>query len=141
MKKMIFPGGVIILIISMALVSYAKMEKTAISEGNLTDLKGKWVGTRTVGMYALDTELEISNDSLPVQGKVIFHQVGRPGMPSGTQIVDFKDGKINDKGNLLVKDSAIELELSLYKDAGKMKLEGDFSAMGGVKGTMSFKKK
>jgi hypothetical protein len=141
MKRVILPGGVIVLIISLALGCYAKMEKTAISVGNLADLKGKWVGSRTVRMNTLNTDLEISNDSLPVQGKVIFYQVGRPGVTSMRQIFNFKDGEVNDKGNLLITSSPVELELSLYKDAGKMKLEGDFTSMGGVRGTMSFEKK
>jgi hypothetical protein len=41
---------------------------------------------------------------------------------------------------LLIIGSNIEAELSLYEDDGKMKLEGNFS-WGGVRGTMSFKKK
>jgi hypothetical protein len=141
MKRMIFPWGAILLIISMALVSYAKMEKIAISLGNLADLKGKWVGSRTVGPgTTLNTDLEISNDSLPVQGKFIFYNVRRPGRATNTtEDIVFK-GKINDQGNLLVTGSNIEVELSLYKDDGKMKLEGNFFWTG-AKGTMEFKKK
>jgi len=139
MKRMIFPWSVILLIISMALVSYAKMEKIAISAGNLADLKGKWVGSRLVGTGTTrNTDLEISNDSLPVQGKITFYDVRRPGKPGTTVVVDFK-GKINDQGNLFITGSNTEVELSLYKDDGKMKLEGDFFWTG-VKGTMSFKK-
>jgi hypothetical protein len=48
-KRIIFPLGVTLLIIFIALVSYAKMEKIAISEGNLPDLKGKWTGSRIGG--------------------------------------------------------------------------------------------
>ena len=141
MKRVIFSGCIILVLASMVFVGYAEMQKIAISEGNLADLKGKWVGSRTVGMNTLNTDFEISNDSFPVQGKLIFHQVGRPGMPSGTQIDNFKDGKINNNGNLLIKDPFVEVELSLYIDAGKMKLEGNFSTTGGARGTMSFKKK
>ncbi len=143
MKKIIFLWGVILLIISMALVSYAKMEKVAISKGNLADLKGEWVGTRTTGPGRdFNTDLEILNDTLPVQGKFIFYdhrKGGRTSTPE-TAIVDFKNGKINDQGNLLIKGSNFEAELSLYKDDGKMKLEGNFSWVG-LRGTMSFKKK
>ena len=139
MKKIIFTWGVILLIISMALVSYAKMEKTAISAGNLADLKGKWVGSRIAGTgTSLNTDLEISNDSLPVQGKFTLYDVKRPGRQGETKIIDFK-GKINDQGNLVITGSNMKVELSLYKDDGKMKLEGDFFWTG-VQGTMSFKK-
>jgi hypothetical protein len=141
MKRIIFPWGVILLIISMALVSYAKMEKIAISEGNLPDLKGKWTGSRIGGGgMRLNTDFEISNDSLPVQGRFIFYDVMRSGRRGETQIIDFKNGKINDQGNLLITGSNIEVELSLYKDDGKKKLEGNYFWTG-AKGTMSFKKK
>lgn len=124
----------------MALMSYAKMEKIAISEGNLPDLKGKWTGSRIGGSgMRLNTDLEISNDSLPVQGKFIFYDIQRSGRRGETEIRDFM-GKINDQGNLFIKGSNVEVELSLYNDDGKMKLEGNFFWTG-AKGTMSFKKK
>jgi hypothetical protein len=124
----------------MALVSYAKMEKIAISEGNLADLKGKWIGSRTLGSGTrMNTDLEIFNDSLPVQGKFIFYDVMRSGRHGETQVSDLKNGKINDQGNLFFTGSNIEVELSLYKDDGKKKLEGNFFWRG-AKGTMSFKK-
>ena len=141
MKRIIFPWAVILLVISMALVSYAKMEKIVISKGDLPDLKGKWKGSRFVDMSGgRNTDLEIINDSLPVQGKFTFYDV-LMGSQSGQQtaITDLK-GWINDQGNLLFKGPNIEVELSLYKDDGKMKLEGNFFSQG-AKGTMSFKKK
>jgi hypothetical protein len=116
MKRIIFPWGVILLIISMALVSYAKMEKIAISEGNLPDLKGTWIGSRIMGAGTrLNTDLGISNDSLPVQGKFIFNDIMRGGRHGETEIRDFKNSKINDQGNLLITGSNMEVELSLYK--------------------------
>ena len=144
MKRIIFPWGVILLIVSIALVSYAKMEKTAISKDNLADLKGKWIGSRFIGKGSpQNTDLEISNDSLPVQGQFIFYDMRKRGGRGGTSdtvTIDFKKGKINDQGNLLIIGSGIEAELSLYKDDGKVKLEGNFFWTG-AKGTMSFKKK
>jgi hypothetical protein len=140
MKRIIFPWGVIFLIIFMALVSYAEMKKIAISEANLSDLKGKWVGSRTVTpVDTRNTDLEISNDSLPLQCKFTLYGITRYGRGSKTLDRDLK-GKINDQGNLFVKTDNIEVELSLYEDGGKKKLEGNYYWMG-VKGTMSFKKK
>jgi len=140
MKRMIFSGCIILVLASMVFVSYAEMQKIALSQGNLADLKGKWVGSRTIGPGTLkNTDLEISNDSLPVQVKLIFYNVRRPGKMDTTEIRDFK-GKINDQGNLFHKGPDNEVELSLYKDDGKMKLEGTFFWFGS-KGTMSFKKK
>jgi hypothetical protein len=65
---------------------------------------------------------------------------GGRGVTVGTVTIDFKKGKINDQGNLLIIGSNIEVELSLYKDDGETKLDGNFS-LGGARGTMSFKKK
>ena len=139
MKRIILPWGFILLMISMALVSYAEMQKIGISEGNLADLKGKWVGSRTIGPGTVkNTDLEISNDSLPLQVKLIFYDVKKAGK-AGTEVKDF-NGKINDQGNLFHKGPNNEVELSLYKDDGKMKLEGTFYWFGS-KGTMSFTKK
>ncbi len=140
MKRMIISGCIILVLASMVFVSYAKTEKISISGGNLADLKGKWIGSRTMGTEVKNTDLEILNESVPVQGKFIFYDVKRAGGQTFTNTVDFPNGKINDRGNLLFTGSNIELELSLYKDDGKMKLEGNFFWTG-VRGTMSFKKK
>jgi hypothetical protein len=116
------------------------MEKIAISEGNLQGLKEKWIGSRIGGSgMRLNTDLEISNDSLPVQGRFIFYDIMRGGRHGETQISNFKNGKINDQENSLITGSNIEVELSLYRDDGKTKLEGNF-LWKGKKGTMSFKK-
>ena len=143
MKRMIFLGCIILVLASMVFVSYAEMQKIALSKGNLADLKGKWTGSRdTEARIGLNTDLEISNDSLPVEGKLTFYNVrkkGRGASSDETQIVDFK-AKINDQGNLFFKGRNNEVELSLYKDDGKMKLEGSFYWFGS-KGTMSLKKK
>ena len=140
MKKIIFLWGVILLIVSMALVGYAKMEKIAISKDNLAELKGEWIGSRTIGPGTVkNTDLEILNDTLPLQVKLTFYDVKKPGKAFTTEIRDFK-GKINDQGNLFHKGPDNEVELSLYNDDGKMKLEGTYYWFGS-KGTMSFKKK
>ncbi len=46
MKRLIFSGSIMLLLASMAIVSYAAWQKIAISQSNLADLKGKWVGSR-----------------------------------------------------------------------------------------------
>ena len=140
MKRMIFSGCIVLVLASMVIVGYAEMQKIALSKGNLADLKGKWVGSRTIGPGTVkNTDLEISNDSLPVQCKLTFYNVRKAGKADTTEIRDFKC-KINDQGNLFFEGTNNEVELSLYKDDGKMKLEGNFYWFGS-KGTMSFKKK
>jgi len=141
MKKMIFSGCLIIVLASMVFVSCATMQKIAMSESNLAQLKGKWTGSRSPSQgLTLITDLEISNDSIPVQGKWIFHEVRIPDKPDATYVIDFKGGEINDKGNLSITDPAIKVELSLYKDDGKMWLMGSFSSPAGG-GTMWLIKK
>lgn len=141
MKNMIFLGCIIIVLASMVFVSCATMQKIAISEGNLAQLKGKWTGSRSPDpSLTLITDLEIYNDSFPVRGKFIFHEARMPGSSDTTNIIDFKEGTINDKGNLLITESAIKAELSLYKEDGKIWLWGSFS-FSGKGGTMLLKKK
>lgn len=138
MKKIVF-GGVFILIILVGLVGYAAMTKEPISESNLSDLKGKWEGWRTLTGGNLRTELEIDNDTLPLQGKFIYHDVKRQGKMSGTNTMGFKNGRIKDN-NFYVKRGETEIELSLHKGDGKMKLEGSFY-FAGNRGTMELNKK
>lgn len=140
MKTMIFSGCIILVLALMVFASYAEMQKIALSKNNLAELKGKWVGSRNIGPGRdVNTDLEISNDSLPLQCKFTFYNVRKKGKSDTTEIRDVK-GKINNQGNLFVKGPDNEVELSLYKDDGKMKLEGNFFWFG-AKGTMSLKKK
>jgi hypothetical protein len=139
MKKIIFWVFFIHISILIGLVSYAAMTKEPISENNLSDLKGKWEGWRTLTGGNFRTELEIDNDTLPLKGKFTFHDVKRKGKMSGTNTMDFGKGRIKDN-NFYVKKEENEIELSLHKGDGKMKLEGDFY-FAGNRGTMSLNKK
>jgi len=118
-----------------------------ISQSDLPDLKGKWKGERSfaTGGYRPNTDLEISNDTLPLECKLILYEVQQRGGGAGgrgsatrTETREFK-AKINEKGNLYSKWGNFEMELSLYRSDGKMKLEGDFY-MAGTRGTISVKK-
>ena len=139
MKRMIIAGCIILVLALTVFVSYGEMRKIAISQANLSDLKGNWIGSRIVGTDRRNTDLEISNDSLPLQCKFTLYDVVGRGRSARTETYDFK-GKINDQGNLFVKGGSIDLELSLYDDGGKKKLEGSYFWVE-AKGTMSFKKK
>ena len=141
MKRVILSGCFILVVVSMVFMGYAEMQKITISKGNLADLKGSWTGSRSPKPgVSLNTDLEIFNDSLPIRGKLTFYNVKKRGK-SDTEIHDLKDGKINDKGNLLFEGRAsLKLELSLYKDEGTIKLEGQFFASE-RSGTILLKKK
>jgi hypothetical protein len=87
----------------------------------------------------LRTELEIDNDTLPLKGKFIFHDLQRKGKMSGIHTLEFNQGTIKE-GNLYLKHGQDSFGLALHKGDGKMKLEGDFNSMG-YRGTISLDKK
>ena len=139
MKKSV-AGIVLMLIMLLGLASYAAMTKEPISKSSLSDLKGKWEGWRTIeGSRDARTELEIYNDTLPLKGKFTLHDVRQKGTKSGTNEVEFDQGKIKDD-HFYFKRGNNELELSLHKGDGKMKLEGEFQFWG-AKGRMTLDKK
>jgi hypothetical protein len=138
--KIVVLGGVFILIILVGLAGYAAMSREPISKDTLPDLKGKWEGWRTIeGARDARTELEIDSDTLPLRGKFTLHDVRQKGTKSGTNEVEFDHGKIKDD-NFYFKRGNNEVELSLHKDEGKMKLEGNFQFWG-AKGRMTLNKK
>lgn len=141
MKKMNFVWYGFLLLTLVVFVSDGAAQQP-ITKDDLPGLKGKWEGTRTLTGFVANSDLEISNDTLPLEGKLIFHNIAgsrRGGSPGRSETVDFK-GTINDKGNIYIKAGTVEVELSLYKGDGAAKLEGDFSS-GGGKGRLLFKKK
>jgi len=144
MKKLMIALACFVLVLSsLVFMSYGEMQKIAISKATLSDLKGDWVGSRTTGSGdQRNTDLTISNDSLPLQCKFTLYEFANIQERGKTKTLD-RDlkGKINDQGNLLVEaGDVINVELSLYDDGGKKKLEGNYF-WAGRKGTMSFKKK
>jgi len=91
MKEIVW-GVFIQFFILIALASCASMPREAISEGNLSYLTGKWEGKRYLKGYTFRTEMEIYNDTLPLKGKFIFHEVKRK--TGGTYTVEFMQGMI-----------------------------------------------
>jgi len=141
MKKAIFLGCIGLLFALISVVSYAAMTKTPISPSDLPALKGKWVGTRIAGTTPGGiTELDIENDTPPLQGKLTVHNVIVRGSRGRTVTLEFKNGQIDKQGNLVIKKEKNEFEFSLYEGEGKMKLEGDYYFMG-VRGKITLQKK
>lgn len=145
MKKINIILCCFVFIILMLFVGEGAAQSQPISQSDLPDLKGKWKGERSspTGGDRPNTDLEITNDTLPIECILTFYDVKSSGTgsrgESRTETRKFK-AKINEKGNLYSKWGNFEMELSLYKSGGKMKLEGDFF-WGGAKGTISVKKK
>jgi len=127
MKKVIFSKWCCLLFTLMVLVSCATVPKKPITKSDLSDLKGKWEGTRTTlgGVTAL-TDLEIYNDTLPLKGKLMVHNILVRGTTYRTETLEFNNGGINKEGNFMLQHGDNVFELSLYKGEGKMKLEGEY---------------
>jgi len=139
MKRMIFSGCIILVLALMVFVSYAEMQKIAMSEGYLLVLKGKWTGTRSLNLGTnLKTDLEIFSDRFPLNGKLIFYNERKQGQTTQTHALI--GGEINNKGNLLFGAGVFKVELSLYKDGEKMTLMGKYFTSE-RSGTISLKKK
>ena len=136
MKRIVW-GVFIQFFILIALASAASMSREPISQSNLSYLTGKWEGKRYVKGNTFRTEMEIYNDTLPLTGKFIWHEVKRK--TGGTYTWEFMQGMIKD-GKLYVKRGQNYFELSLYKGDGKMKLEGVYFTEGYEGTILLFKK-
>ena len=144
MKKMVVLVGIVLLFVFMAMTSDALYTKKPITPSDVPALKGKWSGDRVLkgvpDKYLVD--LEISNDKLPLKGKLTLHKVIRAGLKERTEVISLttKNNEINKEGNLVIKGEKIQFELSLYTEDGKMKLEGDYRFQD-LQGTLSVYKK
>ena len=151
MRKLICLVGTGLLLVSMAFVSCAPVQKTVITKDNLSTLKGKWEGWTIFSSFQANpvlTTMEIDNDTVPVKGKINLINVSDkiaatfPGvaLPAGNNItIDFANGEISDQGTLIGQTGKNFLELTL--SAGeKMKMNGWFYYYGS-KGTVELTKK
>jgi hypothetical protein len=150
-KKVTRVSAVGLVLFSMALMSCAPAQKIVITQDNLPVLKGTWSGWTTFSSALTNpvlTTLEISNDTIPLQGKITFSNVP-PGVVSyipveslsaGNQVViDFKNGKISDQGTIIGQTGQNFLELS-YNAGETPTLDGWFYYYG-AKGTLRVSKK
>ena len=136
-----------LLFIWMLLAACAPMQKTVITNSNLPTLKGTWSGWTTFSSFQsnpLRTTLEIRNDTVPIEGKIILHNF--PGvarrnftpipledvMADNSVILNFKNGKITDNGTLLGTNGQNFLELTYYYEGEKQKFNGRFYFYGGT---------
>ena len=151
MKKLICLVSAGLLLVSIASMSCAPVQKTVITKSNLSTLKGKWEGWTTFSSFQANpvlTTVEIDNDTVPLKGKINLINVpdkiasAFPGvdLPAGNNItIDFANGEISDQGTLIGQTGKNFLELTL--SAGeKMKMNGWFYYYGS-KGTVELTKK
>jgi len=151
MKKVICLVGVSLFLVSMVWVSCAPVQKTIVTKSNLSALKGTWQGWTTfssVPSNPILTTLQITNDTVPVQGNITLNNLPdnvalifpADAKTAGNNVtIDFKNGMITDQGTLIGQTGQNFLELTYYAGE-KPKFDGWFYYYA-AKGTVSFKKK
>ncbi len=146
MKKNTCLMAVRLLLISVLLAGCASMQKTVITESTLPTLKGTWSGWTTFSSFptnSVRTTLQISTDKVPIQGKIILHQlpgIARVVFPIGLEDVSadnsltiiFKNGKITDSGTILGTNGQNSLELTYYAEESRHRFDGQFYFYGGT---------
>ena len=152
MKRMICMIGISLFLVSMVLAGCASMapvQKTTLSTNDLSALKGTWQGWTTFSSFSstpLMTTIEITNSTIPIQGKVSFPNVpmgaaaALPGVfvTGGLNVLEFSAGKISDQGTLIAGNGSNFCEFTYYAGA-KPKLDGWFF-YNGARGTLSVSK-
>ena len=105
--------------------SCATIPRTPVTPNDLILFKGQWEGLRTMQWVSREqkgdfTILEVYNDTLPLKGKMVIHFMG-----TDIRSFDFENGEIDSDGNLvLLLADNIKTVLSLFKEPGRMKLDG-----------------
>jgi len=129
--------GMIILLIAVAMLVGCAGGPVIMTSKDLPSLKGKWVGRTVFGSGEdTQTELEIYGETVPIEGKITFMTLPRriwdeipPGIKGGPTgqgaAVQFKKGRLRDKGSFVLASGGNKLTLKLYSDGGKLKLVGD----------------
>jgi hypothetical protein len=151
MRKTIYWVGTGLIFVSMIMMSCSPVQKTMVTKNNLATLKGTWQGWTTfssVPSSPVRTTLQITNDSVPVQGSITLYN-----LPDGVALVfpadaktaggdvtiDFRNGMISDQGTLIGQSGQNFLELTLFAGE-KTKMNGWFYYWA-TKGTVELTKK
>lgn len=123
------------------LAACATVPRTPLNPGDLSILKGTWEGSRDIlwGKYrSYDaTVLEIYNDQAPLRGtvRIAFMEGKYPVRYS------FENGGTDSQGNLSIPlREDIRINLTLYREGNKMKLDGKY-LHGGNEGTLTLYKR
>ena len=128
MKKILIVGGMVLLFTFVVLISCATVPVKPVTQADLPDLKGKWKGfyESRGGTYTQAVELEISNEQL--NGSWTWNHANR-----SPDTFPFY-GKI-ENGRIVNSWPSGQVNLSLRRGEGKMKLEGNYQ-IEGYQGTM-----
>jgi hypothetical protein len=137
MKRTICLAALGWVLFSMALMSCAPAQKTIITSSNLPTLKGTWEGWVNFGVGGgpgFMCNLDIANDTPPIQGKVTFVQLPQSLamiFPADSKTADnsvtvnFRNANISNQGTLIAQSGENSLELTYYAGE-KPKIQGWF---------------
>ncbi len=151
MKKRIDLLSIGLLLVSVALLSCAPIQKTMITNNNVSILKGSWQGWTSFGAVQARpvlTTMQIDNDTVPLTGKMVLFNLPQQvadilpsaSLPAGNNVtIDFANGVISSEGTLVNHGGGNFIDLSLFAGE-KPKLSGWFYYYG-IKGTMDLTKK
>ncbi len=151
MKKILCLVGIGSFLLSTVLAGCAPVQKTMVTKNNLSSLRGTWRGWTTfssVQSNPVMTTMEISNDTIPLQGKITLESLPGPvasafpadAKTAGNDVtIDFRNGMISDQGTLIGQSGQNFLELTLFLGE-KMKMNGWFYYYS-AKGTVDLTKK
>ncbi len=151
MEKRIRLVVISLLLVSVALLSCAPVQKTIITKNNMSILKGTWQGWTSfsaVQARPVLTTMQIDNDTVPLTGKMVLFNLPQQvadilpaaSLPAGNNVtIDFANGGVSSEGTLINHGGSNFIELTLFAGE-KPKLSGWFYYYG-VKGTMDLTKK
>lgn len=128
MKKAMGVMVMVLLLIGLAMTSYAVMTNKPITAADLASLKGKWKGERIIlgAATKFPMEMEINNGKLPLKGKITLHNVIREGSKGRTVVFGLDKSELTKAGKLLIKGERFQVELLLSTEGAKMELQGDY---------------
>ncbi len=144
MRRLTYLIGISLISVSLTFLDNTEAaERILIAHDNLATLKGVWNGNRILRFttHQAKVDLELYNDVEPLQGKCTFRDIrGKEveafhSAPRAIVDIHFKNAHMNDKGTLLIIEGETSIELSLYSEGKRLKLEGSYQC-GNAGGTI-----
>ena len=139
------------LLVSIALAGCTPVQKTVITASNLPSIQGTYEGWTDFGIGQFSpvmTQLQISNNTVPIQGRVTFNNlpnelariIPADHKTVGNNVtINFSDGKISQNGTVISRIGQNTLELAYFEEE-KPKIRGWFYYWA-FKGTFEVTKK
>jgi hypothetical protein len=123
MKKILILGGLVLFLALVVLLGCATVPIKSVTQADLPDLKGKWIGNYTTQGFSVDLPLALELDIFGeyLRGTMVWGQ-----FEGGSKAYPYY-GKL-EKGRIVSSWESGYINLNLRKGEGKMKLEGDWQS-------------